>query len=195
VTPTVTGLRERKRGRVAVELDDRPWRVLPADAVVRAGLAVGRPLDRPTARDLGREVRRAKALVAASRSLAASARSRRALEQRLERAGHSAAAREDALAALGRNGILDDGRLAESRAELLARRGYGDAAIQADLRRRLIPAEATAAAVAALEPELDRVRRLVEGKSITPTLLRRLSSRGFSRDTIEEVTSRFALEA
>ena len=195
MTPTVTGLRERKRGRVAVELDDRPWRVLPADAVVRAGLAVGRPLDRPTARDLGREVRRAEALVAASRSLAASARSRRALEQRLERAGHSAAAREDALAALGRNGILDDGRLAESRAELLARRGYGDAAIQADLRRRLIPAEATAAAVAALEPELDRVRRLVEGKSITPALLRRLSSRGFSRDTIEEVTSRFALEA
>ena len=35
VTPTVTGLRERKRGNVAVELDGKPWRVLPADAVVR----------------------------------------------------------------------------------------------------------------------------------------------------------------
>ena len=59
MTPVVTGLRERKRGRVAVELDGRLWRVLPTDGVVRAGLAVGRPLDRPTARELAREVRRA----------------------------------------------------------------------------------------------------------------------------------------
>ncbi|MGH3055676.1 MAG: hypothetical protein ACRDL7_11935, partial [Gaiellaceae bacterium] len=70
MTQIVTGLRERKRGRVAVELDGRPWRVLPADAVVRAGLAVGRPLDRQKARELGREVRRASALAAAARSLA-----------------------------------------------------------------------------------------------------------------------------
>lgn len=191
--PTVTGLRERKRGRVAVELDGRPWRVLPADAVVRAGLAVGRRLDRPTARELGRELRRAKALVAATRSLAAAGRSRQALEQRLERAGHSDAARKDALAALGRSGILDDARLAESRAELLARRGYGDAAIQADLRRRLIPAEAAADAVSALEPELERARRLLEGESLSPALLRRLSTRGFSRDTLDEIATTFAL--
>lgn len=191
--PTVTGLRERKRGRVAVELDGRPWRVLPADAVVRAGLAVGRRLDRPTARELGRELRRAKALVAATRSLAAAGRSRHALEQRLERAGHSAAARKDALAALGRSGILDDARLAESRAELLARRGYGDAAIQADLRQRLIPAEAAADAVSALEPELERARRLLEGESLSPALLRRLSTRGFSRDTLDEIATTFAL--
>ena len=191
--PTVTGLRERKRGRVAVELDGRPWRVLPADAVVRAGLAVGRRLDRPTARELGRELRRGKALVAATRSLAAAGRSRHALEQRLERAGNSAAARKDALAALGRSGILDDARLAESRAELLARRGYGDAAIQADLRQRLIPAEAAADAVSALEPELDRARRLLEGESLSPALLRRLSTRGFSRDTLDEIATTFAL--
>ena len=37
MTPVVTGLRERKRGRVAVELDGRPWRVLPG----RAGNAAG----------------------------------------------------------------------------------------------------------------------------------------------------------
>jgi SOS response regulatory protein OraA/RecX len=193
--PTVTGLRERKRGRVAVELDGRPWRVLPADAVVRAGLAVGCRLDRPAARGLAREVRRANALVAATRSLAGTDRSRRALEQRLERAGHSAAAREEALAALDRSGILDDARLAESRAALLARRGYGDAAIRADLRRRLIPAEAAADAIAALEPESERARRLVKGESLTPALLRRLSTRGFARDTIDEIATTFALEA
>ena len=195
MTPTVTALRERKRGRVAVELDGRPWRVLPVDAVVRAGLAVGRGLDRPTARELGREVRRAKALATATRSLAASDRSQRALEQRLRRAGHSSAARADALASLDRAGVLDDARLAESRAELLARRGYGDAAIRADLRKRLIPAETAADAVAALEPELARARRLLEGESLTPARLRRLGTRGFSRDTVDEVATTFALEA
>lgn len=195
MTPTVTGLRERKRGRVAVELDGRPWRVLPADAVVRVGLAVGRRLDRPTARDLAREVRRAKALVAATRSLAASDRSRRALEQRLKQAGHSAAARDDALAALGSAGLVDDVRLAHSRAELLARRGYGDSAIRADFRRRLIPQEAAVDAVAALEPEIDRARRLLEGESVTPSFLRRLAARGFSRETLDDVATTFAFGA
>jgi SOS response regulatory protein OraA/RecX len=198
VTPVVTGLivtalRERKSGRVAVELDGRPWRVLPTDAVVRAGLTVGRQLDRSTARELAREVRRAKALAAATRSLAASDRSERALEQRLARAGHSAAAREETIASLARAGAIDDARLAESRAELLARRGYGDAAIRADLRRRQIAAEVAARAVAGLEPELERLRRRLENESVTPSLLRRLAGRGFSRDSLEEIASSFAL--
>jgi SOS response regulatory protein OraA/RecX len=195
VTSTVTGLRERRRGSVAVELDGRPWRVLPADAVVRAGLAVGRRLDRNTARELAREVRRARALTDAARTLAASDRSQRALEQRLARAGHPAAARGDAIATLGRAGLLDDVRLAESRAKVLARRGYGDAAIRADLRKRLIPAAAAGDAVASLEPESDRARRLLDGQSVTPVFLRRLASRGFSRDTLDELASAFAQEA
>jgi len=200
MTPVVTGLivtalRERKRNRVAVELDGRPWRVLPTDAVVRAGLTVGHPLDRSTARELAREIRRAKALAAATRSLAASDRSQRALEQRLARAGHSAAAREDAIASLARAGAIDDARLAESRAELLARRGYGDAAIRVDLRRRQIAPEVAAGAVGALEPELERLRRAIENESVTPALLRRLAGRGFSRDTLDEVASSFAFGA
>jgi len=195
VTPTVTGLRERRRGRVAVELDGKPWRVLPADAVVRAGVAVGRGLDRHTARELAREVRRARALAQATRTLATSGRSRRELERRLARAGHSGAAREEALASLDRAGLVDDARLAESRAGVLARRGYGDAAIRADLRRRLVGAEAVADAVAALDPEPTRVRRLLTGQDVTPALLRRLAGRGFSRDTLDEVASSFAQEA
>jgi SOS response regulatory protein OraA/RecX len=195
VTQVVTALRERKRSRVAVELDGRPWRVLPTDAVVRAGLAVGRPLDRHTARELAREVRRARALAQATRTLAASGRSRRELEQRLARAGHAGAARDEALATLDRAGLVDDARLAESRAEVLARRGYGDAAIRADLRRRLVEPGAAAGAVASLEPEPERLRRLLEGQSITPALLRRLAGRGFSRDSLDEVASSFAPEA
>jgi SOS response regulatory protein OraA/RecX len=180
---------------VAVDLDGQPWRVLPTDAVVRAGLRVGRPLDRQTARDLARELRRARALAQATRLLAASGRSRRELEHRLSRARHSDAARQEAVGALERAGVLDDARLAESRAELLSRRGYGDAAIRADLSRRLIPAEEAASAVAALEPELARIRRLVEGQAVTPALLRRLAGRGFSRDTLEEIAAAFAQEA
>ena len=195
MTPQVTALRERKRGRVAVELDGRQWRVLPADAVVRAGLSVGRPLDRHTARQLAREIRRARALSQAARTLAASARSRGELEQRLARAGHAGAARDDALESLGRAGLVDDARLAESRAAVLARRGYGDAAIRSDLRRRLIEAEAVSDAVAALEPELTRVQGLLAGQDVTPALLRRLAGRGFSRETLGEVGSMFAQEA
>jgi SOS response regulatory protein OraA/RecX len=194
VTPTVTALRERKRARVAVELDGRRWRVLPADAVVRAGLAVGRPLDRTTARQLAREIRRGQALSQATRTLAATGRSRGELERRLARAGHSEAARDEALESLGRVGLVDDARLAEDRAAVLARRGYGDAGIRADLRRRLVDAEAAADAVAALEPELARVERLVAGREITPKLLRRLAARGFSRDTLAEIAATFAEE-
>jgi SOS response regulatory protein OraA/RecX len=195
VTRIVTRLRERKRGRVAVELDGQPWRLLPADAVVRVGLAVGRPLDRQIARELAREVRRARALAAAARSLATSDRSERALEQRLARAGHTAAAREEAIASLAHAGLLDDRRQAESRAELLARRGYGDAAIRADLGRRQIAPDAAAGAVASLEPELDRLRARLEGQNITPTLLRRLAGRGFARETLDEIAASFAFEA
>jgi SOS response regulatory protein OraA/RecX len=195
VTSTVTGLRERKGGRVAVELDGKPWRVLPADAVVRSALRVGRELDRAKARELARELRRVKALTSATRSLAASARSRRDLDRKLDRAGHTRAAREEAVAALAGAGLLDDSRLAEARAEQLARRGYGDAGIRADLQRRLIAADAVAEALAALEPELDRARRLLAGQSVTPTVIRRLSGRGFSRDTLEELANAFAQEA
>lgn len=192
MTPVVTGLRERKRGRVAVELDGRPWRVLPADAVVRAGLAVGRALDRRTARELAREVRRAGALSRATRTLATSGRSRGELEQRLARAGHARGAREDALATLDRAGLVDDARVAQSRAEEMARRGYGDAAIRFDLRKRLLPDDVAAEAVSALEPELERARRRLDTGLPREKALRRLASRGFSRETLEEIGTAFA---
>jgi len=200
VSPTVTALRERARGnagqlRVEVELDGAAWRVLPAGAVVRAELRIGRPLDRETARRLAREVRREKALARATRALAAQDRSRGELEARLAKAGITESARDEALTALEAAGVVDDGRVAESRAAQLARRGYGDLAIRSDLRRRHIPAEAIAAALEALEPESERARRVVETHGATPAILRRLAARGFSRDTLEELASVVAREA
>jgi len=192
VAGTVTSLRERKRGRVEVELDGEPWRVVPAAVVVRTELRVGRRLDRELARLLARELRRANALARATRALSARDRSRGELEARLDEAGVSGSAREEALGSLEASGLLDDTRVAESRAGDMARRGYGNAAIRSDLRARRIDSETISAALEALEPESDRALRLVEGKERTPALLRRLASRGFSRDSLEALESHLA---
>jgi len=192
VTRTITSLRERKRGKVEVELDGEPWRVLPAAVVVRAELRVGRRLDRQSARLLARELRRAQALARATRALAARDRSRGELEARLDAAGVSEAARAEALGSLEAAGLLDDTRVAESRARELARRGYGDTAIRSDLGRRRIDSETVTAAIEDLEPEVERARRAVEGKERTPAVLHRLAARGFSRDTLEDLASSFA---
>lgn len=187
MTRTVTSLRERKRGKVEVELDGEPWRVLPAAVVVRAELRVGRRLDRESARLLARELRRANALARATRALASRDRSRGELVARLEAAGISETARDDALSSLEAAGLVDDTRVAESRARDLARRGYGDAAIRSDLRLRRISSDTATAAIEALEPEAERVLRALEGKERTPAMFRRLASRGFSRDTLADL--------
>jgi hypothetical protein len=58
----------------------------------------------------------------------------------------------------------------------------------------MVAPEAAASAVAALEPEIDRLRGMLENTIVTPALLRRLAGRGFSRESLEEVASSFALE-
>jgi len=194
VTRTVTGLRARPGDRVDVELDGSPWRTLPARAVARAGVRVGRRLDRDTARRLARELRSTRALVRATRALAAHDRSRFELETRLAGAGLPEAARADALAVLESAGLVDDGRFAVTRAGALACRGYGDAAIRADLERRRVPASAVEEALGALEPERERARGLLGCEPATPALFRRLAARGFDRDVLAELAS-FAREA
>jgi SOS response regulatory protein OraA/RecX len=175
----VTALRERSRGRVEVELDGEPWRLLPADAVVRSGLAVGRPLDRETARTLARGLRRAEALGVAVHALRHRDLSRRRLQERLRRHGTRENDGEQALAALERAGLVDDARVAAARAENLAGRGYGDAAIRFALEREGFAAGHVGEAVAALEPESARARRLLEGHGGGPRAVRRLLARGF----------------
>jgi regulatory protein len=195
VTATVTSLRERKRGKVEVELDGEPWRVLPATVVVRAELRVGRRLDRESARLLARELRRANALTRATRALSSRDRSRGELVARLDEAGVPETARDEALRSLEASGFVDDARMAESRARDMARRGYGDAAIRSDLRTRRIDSETISAAIENLEPEAERVLSIVEGKERTPAMLRRLASRGFSRDSLEALAVSLASDA
>src|SRR5204863_4146067 len=93
LVPTITRLGARGAGRIAVELDGRPWRVVPAEAVLAAGLDVGDELDRDRARRLRRELVRLRALGVAASALSRRERSARALGDRLERAGTPPAVR------------------------------------------------------------------------------------------------------
>jgi regulatory protein len=182
--PTVTALREDRRGRVAVELDGAPWRVLPVDVVVRAGLAEGRLLDRPALRLVRRELRRAEALQVAGRALRHRDLSRRRLAERLEGAVPPAAAAES-LATLERAGLVDDRRVALVRAESLAGRGYGDEAIRHRLRVEGLADELVEEAVAGLTPECTRAGPLIERRGLGPRTARYLANRGFGEEAVE----------
>jgi SOS response regulatory protein OraA/RecX len=182
--PTVTALRDDRRGRVAVELDGAPWRVLPADVVVRAGLFEGRALDREALRLVRRELRRAEALRTAGLALRSRDLSRRRLAERLARSVPPPAAAES-IATLERAGLVDDERVAGTRAAALADRGWGDEAIRHRLRAEAFDEAVVGEAVDGLETERERARRLIERRGPGPRTARYLSGRGFGEDAVE----------
>jgi SOS response regulatory protein OraA/RecX len=182
--PTVTALRDDRRGRVAVELDGAPWRVVPADVVVRAALVEGRALDRAALRLVGRELRRAEALRIAGRALRSRDLSRRRLAERLARTVPPQAAAES-LATLERAGLVDDRRVARGRAEALADRGWGDEAIRHRLRAEAFDDAVVGEAVHALEPERERARRLIDRRGPGPRTARYLAGHGFGEEAVE----------
>lgn len=183
--PTVTGLREDRRGRVAVDLNGAPWRTLPVDVAVRAGLAEGRHLDRRALRLLRRELRRAEALAIAGRALRRQDLSERGIADRLARASIAPATVEESLAVLSRAGLVDDGRFARARAESLAGRGYGDDAVRHDLERRGVDGETIQQAIETLEPETERARGLVQRRGPGPATMRYLAAKGFGEEALE----------
>ena len=193
--PRVTALRELPHGRVVVYLDGERWRVLPLEPVVSAGITVDAELDRPRVRTLRRALRRREALDRASRALKHRDLSTAALRARLERRGTPAAPREEAIEALARVGLVDDDRVARIRAESLAARGLGDAAIRWDLARQGIAEDLAQQAVAALESELARAARLVAVHGAGPRTARLLARRGFDAESIEAVCAAEAVPA
>jgi len=184
--PRVTALRPRGRDSVAVELDDRPWRELPGDALVRAGVREGLELDRERLRLLRRELRRSEALAVAGRTLRRRAASRQELEVRLARAHVPPSARADALALLTASGLVDDERLASATAEALAGRGYGDAAVIFRLERLGLSEGVARGACARLDPETRRAAGIVEARGRSQRTAAYLARRGFSADSIED---------
>jgi regulatory protein len=183
--PTVTALRDDRRGRVAVELDGAPWRSIPVDVVARAGLAEGQALDRADLRLLRRELRRAESLAVATRALRARDMSERRLSERLEQAAVAPAVLEESIGVLARAGLVDDARFARNRAESLAGRGYGDEAIRDDLGRQGVSEELAEGALERLEPERDRARRIVARRGPGAKTARYLASKGFGEGALE----------
>jgi SOS response regulatory protein OraA/RecX len=182
---TITALRAARPGRVAVELDGEPWRTLPVEAVLRAGLAAGRLLDRPRARTLRRELCRLEALSAAGRALRGRDLATAELAKRLERAGVAPVPRAETLAILDRAGLVDDRRFAADRAAALAGREYGDAWIRWDLERRGVAAEVVEEAIGTLDGERSRLQRILSERGGGPQVARTLARRGFGEDAVE----------
>jgi SOS response regulatory protein OraA/RecX len=185
VPPCVTALGARGTGRVAIEVDGEHWRTLPAEVVVRVGLASGMELERPLLRELRRELRRHRALTTATRTLRTRPLSARRLDERLRRAGFVADERAEALAVVRRAGFVDDERFAAARAQLLAERSSGDALIRHDLRSQGIDEATAERALATLEPERARAVRAAASRSTAAATARYLARRGFGEDAIE----------
>jgi regulatory protein len=186
--PRLTSIRELPRDRVALELDGHPWRVVPTNAVARTGLALGMELDRERTRAFRRELRRAEALELATRTLGRRDAARAELDARLERRGVVEAVRDEALDRLEELGAVDDGRFAAARAGHLAARGYGDAAIAADLEQRGVEPSRAAGAIAALTPERERALEILTRLGAGPKTAAQLARRGFGEEVVLEAS-------
>lgn len=179
---------------MTVELDGEPWRTLPVEVLLAAGLHVGLELDRSRLRLLRRELRSREALTKAARLVARRDLSERRLHDELARRRVAPCDRRETVARLVDAGAVDDERLARRRAELLAARGSGDALIRADLEARGVDGELVAAAVEALEPEVVRARRIVASRGPGPKTARFLARRGFGEDVAESALEGFVAE-
>lgn len=184
--PVVSRLRELRGGRVAVELDGARWRTIPLDVATRARLAAGEELDRARLRELARELRRARAVDGALRAVARREQSAAELDRRLRRRRIAPSLRDETIGRLERAGLVDDERYALRRAESMAERGHGDAAVRWRLDRDGVAPEAIERALRALEPELERARRLVAARGPGPRTARALARRGFSEEAVEQ---------
>jgi SOS response regulatory protein OraA/RecX len=183
----LTALRRARSGVVLLEVDGEPWRTVPDEVVVRCRLSAGVELERPLLRLLRRELRQAEALALAGRTLRRRDLSLRRLSQRLERAGVAPAIERSALVALTEARILDDARLAASRAAALSERGWANAAIGARLEAEGIPTAEAGAAILELEAEEARAARTVANVSDPRKAWALLARRGFDQETIETV--------
>jgi len=125
------------------------------------------------------------ALDAAARALSHRDRSEAGVLEALRRKGVSEDEAVEAVETLRRLGAIDDERFAETGAVSLAERGYGDAAIVFRLEREGVTRELVERAVSALEPETERVRRLVARRGATAKTARWLASHGFAADSVE----------
>jgi regulatory protein len=121
----------------------------------------------------------------AARALRHRERSRQEIDDRLAKAGVGEDARAEALDTLERVGYVDDARFAAGRAEALAARGLGDAAIRHDLGEHGVAGDEAEAALRALVPEAARAQALAERLGATAKTAAALSRKGFAPESLE----------
>ncbi len=184
--PMLTAVRRARPGRVELEVDGRPWRVVPDDVVLRCGLAPGAALERPLLRRLRRELRRAEALGLAVRAVSRRDLSAERLRERLAARGVRSGEAAAAVAALASAGVVVDSRTARSRADALAERGWGDAAVAARLAGEGFGAEDVREAVQRLRPERERAAALAATADDDRAAWKLLARRGFSLEAAED---------
>jgi regulatory protein len=124
------------------------------------------------------------ALECALRALRHRDRSAHEVDRRLAERGFADEEREQTLETLVRTGVVDDARFAQTRAESLATRGAGDELIRHELAGAGIDPILADEAIASLEPEIDRARRIVERRGASAKTARYLHGRGYSHDAL-----------
>ena len=128
----------------------------------------------------------------AARALRHRDRSRREIDERLEKVGIPEDVRTDALDTLERVGYVDDARFAAARAAALAGRGFGDEAIRHDLEQHGVGAEGAAEAIRGIESEAERARTLAGRLGRTAKTGGALARKGFAADSIEAALGEIA---
>ena len=121
----------------------------------------------------------------AARALHHRDRSRSQVDDRLARAGVADEERVETLETLERLGYVDDSRFAAGRAASLAARGYGDEAIRHALAGAGVADGAADEALAALDPEAERARLLVDRHGASAKTLAALRRKGFTEEALE----------
>jgi regulatory protein len=111
-------------------------------------------------------------------------RSAEEVDRRLAEHGYSDDERAEALERLARSGLVDDARFAHARAESLAARGAGDERVRRALREAGVADDLADGAIAALDPEPERARRIVARRGAGPKTARYLFSQGFSAEAV-----------
>ena len=111
------------------------------------------------------------------------------LERRLAERGVPEEEATAVVSALARTGLVDDARLAERRAAILADRGAGDALIRHRLRALGLERELVEDAIAGLEPEADRAQRVAARRGAGAKTARFLAAKGFSQETVRELVA------
>jgi SOS response regulatory protein OraA/RecX len=124
------------------------------------------------------------ALDCALRALAHRDRTRLEIEQYLRARGFSDAECSRALATLRRTGLVDDERFARSRAASLASHGAGNILVRARLTEAGVTKDDADEALATLESEDIRARRIVAMRGASAKTARYLHGKGFSEDVV-----------